>query len=268
MWLVLVPIVALPLAYFFWIFTLYTRPPVVGASVVTHFEPPADVSPAEAAFLLDGTIKPRAVVALLVDLHLDGRLRIEERDGAISGYRRHNDGAMRPEETIAMSILFQGDQEVGAAEAAARFAAYMKILEDEIRDGLRQRGYLASFPMPPIILFIAAVGASLILYLSVIVRIGFIAAAAAFVVTVLMLQFAYVAATWRPALTPKGKAALLHLLGFKVWLMQVESDSIVWQERVEGRTHELTPYAIAFGAPMAWATKLQKLTAELLDNIL
>ena len=85
---------------------------------------------------------------------------------------------------------------------------------------------------------------------------------------VLMAQFAYIAATWRPRLTGRGREATLHLMGFKVWFLQVEADNVRWMEREEKRLTAYAPYAIVLGATLTWATKLQKITSALLKNII
>jgi len=264
-----IPLFVLPLAYFIWLYAIYSRPPVTGRAVVAEYDPPDDLVPIEAALLLDGTLKPRAVSAAIVGLHLKGAIEVMESSGAITELRRGPaDPRLEPYELTILAALFSEGPVTDVKAASERMAVVMKTIENQVVDGLRKKGFLAEKSLSAPILFVSAMMAGLMISLSLLPLYGFRVAVILFAVLTLMDQLAYIAATWRPRLSGRGKDATFHLLGFKEWLTQVEGDYIQWQEKEEKRLNAYSPYAIVFGISLTWATKLQKLTGALLENII
>ncbi|HTK04178.1 MAG TPA: hypothetical protein VL500_01210 [Candidatus Eisenbacteria bacterium] len=264
-----IPLFLLPLGYFIWLRVIYSRPPVTGVAVVAEYDPPADVAPIEAALLLDGTLKPRALAAAIVGLHLKGAVDLGESGGAVDAFRQGRVlPKLEPYELTILEALFSEGPDTAVKPAAERMAAATKTIENQVVAGLRKKGFLAERSLSAIILFVSAMMAALMISLSILPLLGFRAAISIFAALTLMDQFAYIAATWRPRLSGRGKEATLRLMGFKVWLTQVEGDYIQWQEKEEKRLNDYSPYAIVFGISLTWATKLQKLTGALLENII
>lgn len=264
-----IPLFLLPLGYFVWLRVIYSRPPVSGVAVVAEYDPPADVTPIEAALLLDGTLKPRAIAAAIIGLHLKGAIDIAESGGSVAAFRRGTvDPFLEPYELTILAALFSDGPVTDVKAAAERMAVVMKTVENEVVANLRKKGFLAEKSLSAPILFVSAMMAGLMISLSILPLLGFRAAVSIFAALTLMDQFAYIAATWRPRLSGRGREATLRLMGFKEWLTQVEGDYIQWQEKEEKRMNAYSPYAIVFGISLTWATKLQKLTGALLENII
>lgn len=264
-----IPLFLLPVSYFVWLYVMYRRPPVHDVAVVTQFDPPADVAPIEAALLLDGALKPRALAACIVGLAQRGALDVGEEGGAVTAFRRgRTDGPLLAHEKAILAALLGGGNEATAKEAAERMHAVVKEVEHAVLADLRRKGFLAERSLSAPILFVSAAMSAVMIALASLPLFGIQAATGIFASLVLMAQFAYVAATWRPRLTGRGKEATLKLMGFRDWLTQVEGDYIVWLEKEHKRLNDYAPYAIVFGISLTWATKLQKVTGALLKNVL
>ncbi|HTM68393.1 MAG TPA: hypothetical protein VL426_03780 [Candidatus Binatia bacterium] len=264
-----IPLFLLPVGYFFWLYVLYSRPPALGRAVTAEYDPPADIAPIEAAVLLDGMLKPRALAAAIVGLHMRGEIDIAEAGGSVEAFRRGAAGGpLSPAESLIMAALFAEGPLTDAKSASERMPMVAKTVERRVIEGLRAKGFIAERSLSAPILFVSAVMAALMVSLSLLPFYGFRAAVSVFCALTLLAQFAYIAATWRPRLSARGKEAAFRLMGYKLWLGQVEGDYIQWQEKENDRVTASTPYAIVFGISLTWATKLQKLTGALLENII
>lgn len=264
-----IPLFLLPVGYFVWLYVLYSRPAASGRAIAPEYDPPDDLAPIEAAVLLDGTLKPRSLAAAIIGLHMRGEVDIAEAGGAVEALRRGAaSGPLAPHETLIMAALFAEGPLTDAKSASERMAMVAKTVERRVIDGLRAKGFLAERSLSAPILFVSAVMSALMISLSLLPFYPLRLSVGVFCALVLMAQFAYIAATWRPRLSARGKEAVFKLMGFRLWLSQVEGDYIQWQEKEFDRVNAYTPYAIVFGISLTWATKLQTLTKALVENIL
>ncbi len=263
-----VPLFLLPVGYFIWLRVIFSRPPVTGRAVVAEYDPPADVSPIEAALLLDGTLKPRALAAAMVGLHLKGAIDAAEERGTVVALRRGVAAVELPHEKIILAALFGDEEAVTSKEAAERVDAVVKIIEAAVLTDLRRKGFVAERSPSAMILFASAAMSALMISLAILPAFGLRGAVGLFASLVLLAELGYIAATWRPRLTGRGREATLRLMGFKEWFTQVEADNERWMMKEEKRLTDYAPYAIVFGTNPTWATKLQGITGALLKNII
>ncbi|MEY4744124.1 MAG: hypothetical protein RL272_69 [Candidatus Parcubacteria bacterium] len=265
-----VPLFLLPVGYFIWLRAMFARPPVTGSAVVAEYDPPPDVSPIEAALLLDGTLKPRALAAAIVSLILKGAIDVAESDrGQVAALRRGSAAAaLSPHEKTIVAALFGPSETVTAKEAGDRVAVVVRAIENAVLADLRRKGFLAERSLSAPILFVSAMMSALMISASLLPAFGVRGSVGLFCALTLMAQFAYIASTWRPRLTGRGREATLHLMGFKEWFAQVEADNERWMVKEEKRLTDYAPYAIVFGTNPVWATKLQPITDPLLKNII
>ncbi|HSD11990.1 MAG TPA: hypothetical protein VLC10_00380, partial [Patescibacteria group bacterium] len=264
-----IPLFLLPVGYFVWLRVIFARPPVTGRAVVAEYDPPADVSPIEAALLLDGTLKPRALAAAMVGLHLKGAIDVAESHGTVAALRRGAaDVEFPPHEKIILAALFGDEDIVTADEAAERVDAVVKIIEAAVLSDLRRKGFVAERSPSAMILFASAAMSALMISLAILPAFGLRGSVGLFGALVLLAELGYIAATWRPRLTGRGREATLRLMGFKEWFTQVEADNERWMMKEEKRLTDYAPYAIVFGTNPTWATKLQAITRALLKNII
>src|SRR5262249_21503489 len=64
------------------------RDPDPGLSVAPMYDPPKNISPAEAGTLIDDTIDPRDITSTLIDLAVRGYMKSEENDEKVSLFQR------------------------------------------------------------------------------------------------------------------------------------------------------------------------------------
>ena len=118
------PVVFLPLVTLGVMFGLWWvkgRDPDAGMSVAPMYEPPADISPAEAGTLLDDTIHPRDITSTIVDLAVRGYIKIEEtaEKGLVFTHKDYifhllkpmaewTDPSLVPHERVMLENIFQG----------------------------------------------------------------------------------------------------------------------------------------------------------------
>lgn len=259
---------ALPVGYFVWIYTLYRRPPRTGLAEMAEYDPPEGIAPAEAAYLLDGTLKARALAATFVDLALRGVIAIDEDPDGVAGFRLMDGGRpMEEYESLLLDIVFGDGDAATFAETDERLNARWRAFREAVIRSLGDEGILSSDKDPArIVVFSAAAMAALIAHLQLFPYIGFIAAAVSFLVYVALLQMAYIAVSWRPQLTAKGREMLWRVIGFRRYLVGAEAGRIRWEEAEKG-IHPMTPYAIVFGITLTWATKLQEITDDLVEKM-
>ena len=262
---------ALPLGYFLWLWSL-SRPPAPGRAVAPVYGPPDGIGPAEAGLLLDGSLRPRALAALLLDLALRGFMEIDLDNGSVARLRLLAGGAAAPaapHERLVLDVLFAGGrQDIDAQAAAAAIAGGQRGLEAVLLRTLRAQGLFEDSGPGPLVAFGGALIAALIAALGSYPALGLIGAVTVGAVLVLLAQFAYFAATLRPRLTARGRLILADLLGFRLYLGAVEAERIKWEEQEAGTVDRLTPYAIVFNIDVTWSVRLQALTRALITDII
>ncbi|KPJ85321.1 hypothetical protein AMJ57_03505 [Parcubacteria bacterium SG8_24] len=274
-WTALIPVggalFLLPVGYFVWLYLMYRRPPVRGRALVAEYEAPPEIGPAEAGYLLDGRLRARALAATLIDLMLRGIIRIEVEDSRVRRLQlagRPEEAGLEPYEMVLLSDLFTDGPSVDAVSAARRIRSGERRLKDSVRSWLDHQGYLGARDWSrPIIAVSAAVGA-LITAMGLWSTAGFAAAVVQLTVSVALIEYFYIAATWRPILSRRGQEAVWHLLGYRRYLEAVESGRIRWtEERDAAGLHRLSPYAVMYGITPVWATRLQQVTEALIGDI-
>jgi hypothetical protein len=258
----------LPVGYLVWVFVMARPPSVPPGTTVTEFSPPEEIGPAEAAFLLDGKVSPRAFAAMIVDLELRGHVAIDEAGGVLMGLRKTGtpDSTLSSLEKMLLRVLFSDSSSVGPADASARVRKDAVLLKAGLVGVLRDKGAIAARSESLVIIFVSSLAAAAVVFLTLIPAIGGFGAFVALVVQVFLAQLAYIAATLRPRLTDRGIRLYRQLQGFKTYLKTAETDRIRWEETERRTRHRSLPYAIVFGITLTWATRLQSLTNAFLKT--
>ncbi len=237
--------------------------------IAVQYEPPANVTPAEAGTLLDNSADIRDITATLVDLAVRGYMRIEEQQnpklfGLFGGgtsytfHRLKTAEGLTPHERVVFDGIFgrHGDQ-VQLDELKDEFYTRLSPIRDAIFTQLTGSGFYQRRPDKVKQIWIGCgIGAAVLIGLGG----SFVAAAflltpvsfiiAAVVSGIILLSFAQI----MPARTDAGSRALEHVLGFEEFLRRVESDNL---KRVIVGHPELfdkyLPYAMAFGVERQFA---------------
>jgi len=149
------PIVFLPLVTLAVMFPLWWykgRDPDPGMSVAPMYEPPKDISPAEAGTLLDDSIHPRDITSTVVDLAVRGYIKIEEtvEKGLVFSHKdyvfhllkpREQWGAdLAPHESVMLENVFANGTETRLSNLKNRFYTAIPIIREDIMSALKRKG--------------------------------------------------------------------------------------------------------------------------------
>ena len=240
--------------------------------IAVQYEPPPNLTPAEAGTLLDNSADMRDVTATLVDLAVRGHLRIEERDekklfGLVSDkeYVLHRlapeseaERAIAPHEQRMLAGIFSGrGMTVELSQLEDEFYTEVPKIKNSVFDRLRHRGFYRARPDHVRAAWMAGgvvlggligVGGSGLADMFLLTPVPFIIAGV--LVGLILMGFGAV----MPARTEAGARALEQVLGFEEFLRRVESEHL---KRVIIGHPELfdryLPYAMAFGVEKKWA---------------
>lgn len=270
--LLLVPVLALGLMYRLW--RRYGRDPELGA-IAPHYEPPAQLTPAEAGTLIDLRVDMRDLSATLVDLAVRGYLRIEETERTqLFGLVRDRDyefvllrprpefGALKEHERDLLEALFEARDTVALSSLQNRFYRKLPGITDSLKRSLVADGYYVHNPTTVRALYLGAAAAAGVL---VVLLGGWLASrypvspftiAAAAILTTLAVGLI----GWQmPARTARGARTLRHLLGFEEFLERVESERFARVIDTPELFEKYLPYAMAFGVEKRWAAAFEGL---------
>src|SRR5882762_2732664 len=265
-WPLLLPIPVFLLA--FWSWWRRGRDPR-RRPIAVQYEPPANVSPAEAGTLLDNSADMRDITATMIDLAVRGQLRIEERQnpklfglfGGGTEYALHRlklgDG-LAPHESAVLSGIFSGRQDlVDLSQLKDEFYTSLPGIRNAIFDGLKGRGFYRDRPDKVKQKWNGiAIGVGLLIGVGgTFLSGGVQLTAVPFVIAgILSAIIVFIFAQIMPARTEAGARALEHVLGFEEFLRRVESDNL---KRIIVGHPELfdkyLPFAMAFGVERQFA---------------
>jgi uncharacterized membrane protein len=270
----------LPIPVFLIAFAAWRRSGVDprGRPVAVQYEPPRDMTVAEAGTLLDNSADMRDITATLVDLAVKGYLRIEERQnpkllglfGGGTSYTFHRlkpGEGLAPHERAVFDGIFAGEEDdVSLDKLKDSFYKQLSPIRDAVYDRLTASGYYKNRPDKVKQKWIGlGVAAGLIIggggtYLSkalLFTPLPFVVAG--LLSAAIVLVFAQI----MPARTEPGARALEQVLGFEEFLRRVESEHL---KRVIIGHPELfdkfLPYAMAFGVEKQFARAFEGIYTE------
>jgi hypothetical protein len=263
------PIVFLPFVTFGFMFVLWWfkgRDPDPGISVAPMYEPPKDVSPAEAGTLIDDTIHPRDITSTLVDLAVRGYLKIEEtvekgllfhHKDYIFYLRKTRDKwgpDLQPHERVMLDNVFAAVDQTRLSALKNRFYTAIPIIRQDIMAELKNKGMYMLDPE-------SANGYSVVAAIGIVVLFGvmqylgwanFFSSALLVVICVPVSALIWwLFARVMTAKTMKGVRTRVAILGFQEFMNRVDADRL---KRMPPDTFEkFLPYAMAFGVEHNWA---------------
>lgn len=236
-------------------------------AITPRYEPPPDLTPAEAGTLIDNRPDLRDITASIVALGVRGYLRIhEEKSGGLGGLfgrdtyvferLRPADDALRPHERALVNGLFEKGDRVSTKDLEHSFYAELPRLRSAIFEELKERGHYDHRPdkvlhfwsglgavaiVAGVVLFARAAGAW-----GMNPTVGGLAGALTGLPVLLFGVF-------MPARTVRGTRALEATLGFQEFLDRVESDRFRRMIKGPEQFEAYLPYAMAFGVAEQWA---------------
>jgi uncharacterized membrane protein len=263
------PIVFLPLVTFGGMFALWWykgRDPDAGISVAPMYEPPAEISPAEAGTLLDDSIHPRDITSTIIDLAVRGYIKIEETAERILLFT-HKDyvfhllkpreqwGAeLAPHERVMLENVFASGDETRLSSLKNRFYTAVPVIRQDIMAALKRKGIYLLDPE-------SANGYSMGAAVAILIPFAifqFMRWANFFNSVVLLVACLAVSgliwwlfARVMTAKTVKGARTRIAVLGFQEFMNRVDADRL---KIMPPTTFEkFLPYAMALGVEHHWA---------------
>jgi len=247
-----------------------------GMSVAPMYEPPKDLTPAEAGTLLSDNIEARDITSTLIDLAVKGYLKIVEIENKIL-FISHKDYILRllkprPEwqglaahEAEVLNNIFP---EVTAEETTLsslknRFYIALPSIREEIMGALKAKDLYSTDPESA--KGLALVGVLVIalpfLWLQLTGHIRLSNSPTTLLVgIVLSALFVYLFGHHLAAKTVRGARVRVQCLGFKEFMTRVDGDRI---KRMPPDTFEkFLPYAMAFGVEQHWAKAFQGIITD------
>jgi uncharacterized membrane protein len=262
------PIVFLPfwtLAVMFTLWWYKGRDPDPGISVAPMYEPPPDMSPAEAGTLLDDTIHPRDITCTLVDLAVRGFVKIEEVDdkGLVFHHKDYVFHLLKPRpewrglaahENVMLENVFGNSDEIRLSSLKNRFYTAIPVIKQDVMAALKNKGmYLVDpdsangYSFVAILLIVAPFLMLQFLWnMSVFSSFGLLIGAG-----LLSALIWWLFARQMTAKTVKGGRTRVAILGFQEFMNRVDADRL---KRMPPDTFEkFLPYAMALGVEHQWA---------------
>jgi uncharacterized membrane protein len=273
-------VLAIPFFAFFAMFGIwrrYGKDPET--SVYVRYEPPPDMTPAEAGTLIDDRPDVRDITATLVDLAVRGYLRIEETkrdqlfglfsttDYELTLLREDDWPRLKPHEAALLRALRRhaDDGRVAFSDLQNEFYRDLPEIRNHLKKTLVDGGHYHRRPdVVRGVWFAAAVaaGAAVAAFASMLAARLHIAGVAilfaAVTTAVIVIGFGWL----MPVRTRAGARSHAWVRGFEEFLARVEKDRL--ERMIESPTdfEKYLPYAMAFGVEKNWARAFDGLASE------
>jgi uncharacterized membrane protein len=249
------------------------------APVITRYEPPDAMTPAELGTLVDGKPDMRDITATIVDLAVRGYLHIEEsgsegflglfssKDYAFKLTKPRTDWtALRQHEQDLLGAMFGAGQDaVTLSTLKNKFYKHLPGLRNDLYKGLVKGGFYSGRPDHVRAMYMiggAVLGVVLAIASSSVMSAlgmqpvaGIVAGIASGLIVVCFGWF-------MPSRTVRGTRELEKVLGFQEFLSRVEADRMDRTIRTPEMFEKFLPYAMALGVADNWAKAFEGIYSE------
>jgi uncharacterized membrane protein len=274
-------VLLIPLLAFFGMFTMwrrYGRDPQPG-SIYVRYEPPEDLSPAEAGTLIDDRADLRDITATLVDLAVRGFVDItERRQDQLFGLLSSRDyelallhperwPQLKPHERAllqALSVHADNDR-VRLSDLQNQFYKHLPQIRKHLSRTLTEHGFYHQHPH--LIRAVWIIGGAVLSVLIIVTGLALqdqlglapvaimVAGGATFIITGVF--------GWQmPRRTTAGARMHEWLRGFEEFLSRVEKDRLERLNHSPATFERYLPYAMAFGVERNWARAFEGMASE------
>lgn len=259
--------------------------------VTVQFHPPAGLTPAEGAVLIEEVANPNHITATITDLAARGYLTIEEtgqtmfgkpKDWRLSRVPNPPSGAnLRPYEAQLLRDLFSGRASVEISDLSGSFATKVAKYRKELtqisdangwytRKGLVNAGASggSSGNIASRVFMFVFFGIWIMAFMGggtiAMIATGgslFIVVAGIFVALVSLVIVMVSTAKMAHARSAKGRALYEQVRGFRQYITTAEAHQLRW-EQGEDIFSKFLPWAMVFGDADRWAKMFEQLAAE------
>jgi len=244
----------------FFIWSKFGRDPYKNMPIAVRYEPPPDLTPAEAGTLYDEKADMIDLTSTVIDLAVRGYLRIEEiettkylflsdRDYKLIKTAQKTTDELMPHEIKIMEALFRsGQSDVLISDLKNNFYANLKSIKNSIYHQLVEKSYFLSNP-DRIRATYKAVG--MIIIFSALFILPTLIPKLIFALSGFMIVYF---SKYMPRKTRKGVTVNHHLLGFREFIDRAEKDRIkMLADEDPAIFDRVLPYALIFGLEEKWA---------------
>jgi uncharacterized membrane protein YgcG len=237
--------------------------------LVTQFEPPFDLTPAEVAYLVNQKITRADLPAELVNLASKGFIHIKEKmskkakkpdDYILIKKKDFDDPALKEHERLILKGIFLSKEERKVSNIPSSFYSKVPRVKKQILKQLKSHNF---FRKDPGVVRNQWVAISVLMFFmlpftfagnTVQYFIGVLFSA------IIVLIFAFI----MPRRTKDGVLALEHALGFRQYIEIAEDRRVKWEEE-QNLFFQYLPYAMVFGLAKKWAKAFDDVFKELPD---
>lgn len=244
--------------------------PLARDTIVTEYEPPELLGPAEVGLLLDEAADPKDLTATIVHLAVRGYLAIEEipatglfgRKDWVLRRRKAADDRLAPYERRILEGLFDDGDTVKLSELRGSFHGTLHAAQKELYRASVERSWFPADPFRTRLRWqlagfgLGLLGVYLVFGLGLTMGAGIVGVAVALVGVLL-----FAASRAMPSRTAHGRELLLRILGFRRYMETAETERQRFAER-EGIFAAYLPYAIVFGSVTRWARAFEGIDAQ------
>jgi uncharacterized membrane protein len=262
------PVVTLPLWAFAVMFPLWWlkgRDPDPGMSVAPMYEPPEKMGPAEVGTLIDGSVDPRDITSVLIDMAVRGYVKIVETQhkGFLSSTKDYEFHLLKDQgdwkdltdyERAMLQQVFAGGQVTLLSNLRNHFYTALPMIKSEIMGALKSKGMYSVDPDSAKgywglgLLLVALPYAAL----QVMGLADFLSSVPlAFLSGIFALAIIIIIGKQLAATSLKGARTQVQIQGFQEFMNRVDADRL---KRMPPDTFEkFLPYAMALGVEHHWA---------------
>jgi uncharacterized membrane protein len=262
------PILFLPVFAFVVMYTLWFwkgRDPNPGISVAPMYEPPKDMTPAEAGAMIGDSVHPRDVTSTIIDLAVRGYIKIEEttekhflsnsKDYIFHLLKPSNDWQnLAPHERLMLENMFQGGSEVRLSSLKYQFYRVLPMVKHDIVARLKEKGMYGLDPESAgaySILGVILIAAPFVVLQWTGAANFFLSPAPAAVAIVLALVIVFIFFRIMPAKSLAGARTTVGIRGFQEFMARVDGDRL--RTMPPNTFEKFLAYAMALGVEEHWA---------------
>ena len=271
----------LPILVGLWMFLTWRR---IGRDpekqpVSVRYDPPTGLTPAEAGTMMDESVDMRDITATIVDLAVQGYLKIEEKEEKVLfGLIKHQEyvfhrlepkpgaRALERHEQLVLDGMFEGGaRTVELSDLENEFYKHLPGIKNAAFDRLVERGLYGARPDRVRAKWIGGAivlgGPAVLLGAAFSDRLG-LAPVTVILAVILSAAIVMIVGYFMPARTVAGARAYEGTRGFEEFLHRVDSDRFARVVKTPEMFEKFLPYAMAFGVEAKWAKAFKDIYRE------